>query len=796
MNAVGVLINLPTNQLNSTFNYIIPEELRGQASFGKRVLLDFGGKINEAFILEEMDLEEVEGLKPLLKVLDQEPVFNETLLALARWMAEYYSASLAVVLSMMIPGLLHRQKAKQVMAGIDAERYYRMYHDGEFPHEELFKILWERGALSKSEALRYLSQEELKAMAETGMLVLSGVYQAKQRPPADSIYVLDRFDPQTDLVPLKKKAPRQAEAMELLLSKSGINQKQFNQIVSRPITQALLKKGYIRLDREANELINPNFVLNNEQKEAVRQLEIALKQEKYAEFLLFGVTGSGKTEVYLQAAQATIKAGRSVIILVPEIALTRQLVEVFSQRIPDIAVLHSGMPTGERYDQWKRIQRGEASLVLGPRSAVFAPVPRLGLIIMDEEQESTFKQEELPRYHARDVARQRAQMESAVMLLGSATPAIESYYRARQGEIRLLPLAQRAAGAAMPRVTIEDMKKTNKQGYRGLISLPLQERIKMGLSRGEQTILFINRRGYSPMTICAECGTIASCPFCSVGMTYHQDLNQNLCHYCNHHSVQKKECELCGSTHLQLLGSGTQKVEEEVHILFPHARIERLDMDSSRKKGAQKKILQAMKNKELDILIGTQMVAKGLDFPNVSLVGIVDADSILNLPDFRAAERCFQLLVQAAGRAGRADIPGEVLIQTYNPDAPVIQMAASQDYNSFYNEENRIRKLLDYPPYTELLRIVFHSDSDKLCREYSLSTALYIEEMIDAKEDDIMLLGPAPCPINKIRNRYRHQLIIKCASGCLLRSIAANIIKRGSPGDLRLEVDFNPMITM
>ncbi len=697
---------------------------------------------------------------------------------------------------MMIPALLHRKRAKQLLAGIDADRYYKLYKNRELPHEELFKQLWSQGQLTMGEALRYISQEEMKQRIAEGLLLVTGIYKETRASKAAYVYLPDNFDPEQDLDKVKRRAPRQAEAMQILLSHQSMKRELFDQLIPRQTIQALLKKGLIKIERHQDRLIKPDYLLNDEQEAAVREIEDAIRTRQNAELLLFGVTGSGKTEVYLKAAQACIDAGQSVIVLVPEIALTRQLVEVFSLRIPDIAVLHSGMPAGERYDEWKRIKRGEARLVLGPRSAVFAPVPQLGLIIIDEEQESTFKQEELPRYHAREVARERARLESAVLLLGSATPAIETYHRAITGDIKLLALSKRIAGATMPRVMIEDMRNSFKSGYRGLISLNLQARIKQGLQKGEQSILFINRRGYSPMTICRECGTIASCPNCSVGMSYHRDINQNICHYCNYHSQQKAECSICGSTHLQLMGSGTQKVEEEIRRLFPAARVERLDMDSSRPRGAQKSILTAMKSQEIDILIGTQMVAKGLDFANVSLVGIVDADSILNLPDFRAGERCFQLLVQAAGRAGRANIPGDVVIQTYNPDAPVIKLAASQDYKKFYHAENRIRRLLQYPPYTELLRIVFNSSSEERCRDFSLATAIYIEEMIDAKEDDIMLLGPAPCPIYKIKNRYRYQIILKCASSLLLRSIAANIIKKASPADLKLELDLNPMITM
>lgn len=796
MKAAGVIVNIPTSQLNTVFTYYIPDEIQDKAVFGKRVLVDFAGKKTEAFIIQEIKTDDINDLKPVLRVLDQEPVFDQRLLELACWMADYYLAPLALTLSIMIPTLLHRPNNPRVIAGIDADKYYQNYKGADRPHEDLFKELWSSGELTMSKTFEYINRSELNKMVKSGLLLVIGDYQTRSLEKAYHVYAANSFDKTNDLLNLQRRAPRQAEAMQYLLSHPGMDSKLFNKNFTRQITNALLKKGYIRFEQPPQRVLTPDFTLNDEQQKAVVTLKAALKNRQYEEYLLFGVTGSGKTEVYLQAAQAVLQSGRSVIILVPEIALTRQLLDIFSDRIPDVAVLHSGMTAQERYEEWRRIQQNEACLVLGPRSAIFAPVSKLGLIIIDEEQENTFKQEELPRYHTRDVARRRAQMESALLLLGSATPAIETYHRAMTGEVKLLSLSQRTAGAVMPRVIIEDMRQSFRKGYRGVISLPLQERLSQGLINGEQSILFINRRGYSPMTICRECGTIATCPSCSVGLTYHQDRNLNVCHYCNYQRQQKTTCESCGSTHLQLLGSGTQKVEEEISLLFPQARVARLDMDSSRKKGHQKKILKAMKNGELDILIGTQMVAKGLDFPGVSLVGVLDADSILNLPDFRAAERCFQLLVQAAGRAGRADIAGEVFIQTYNPEASVIQMAANQDYDSFYKQENRIRKLLEYPPYTNILRIVFHSKSDQQCRSYSLATALYIEEMIDAKEDDIMLLGPASCPIHKIRNRYRHQILLKCISSSLLHSIAACIIKRGSPEGLRLEVDLNPMITM
>jgi len=796
MQAVNVIVNLSSHQLNSNFTYMVPEELGPQASFGKRVLVDFGRKKTEAFIVEVLDIEPAAGIKSILRVLDKEAVFNQELLSLARWMADYYSVSLAMVLSMMIPRLLHRKTALRVIATINQDRYYELFSDTVKPHEELFKTLWTQAELSVADTRAYLDQVALDELIKQGLVSLTGVYQSTRIAKYANIYVLNDFNRYKDMPVIRKKAPRQAEALELLLSHQTMACDIFDKMVTRSTTAALLKKSLIRIERQVPTLTDAGFRMNREQAEAVAQIASGLTAQKYVEYLLFGVTGSGKTEVYIHAAQATINQGRTVIVLVPEIALTRQLVDVFSRRIGNLAVLHSAMSAGERYEEWKRIKRGEAALVLGPRSAIFAPVPNLGLIIIDEEHETSYKQEEMPRYHVRDLARQRAWMASAVLLLGSATPSLETYYRASSGEVELLSLEERTAGATIPQVMIEDMRNSFKSGYRGLISPYLQSRLKQALLMGQQSILFLNRRGYSPMTMCRECGNIASCPSCSVGMTFHRDLNQNICHYCNFHQPQSSSCPVCGSKHLQLIGAGTQKVEEEVKQLFPQARIARLDLDSSRKKDAQKSILAAMKDREIDILIGTQMVAKGLDFPFVSLVGVVDADSMLNLPDFRARERCFQLLVQVAGRAGRADIPGEVVFQTYNVAEPLFQMAASQDYRSFYAEEIRIRSLLEYPPFTDLLRLVISGNTEVQCKKYSQTIAAYIEEMIDAQEDDIMILGPAPCPISKIKNRYRYQIMIKCSSSLLLRSIAAKINNRNHPADIKLELDLNPMVTM
>lgn len=796
MKYVEVVINLPTTKLNTTYTYAVPDKLDNEVLFGRRVLIDFAGHMSEGFVVGDTIAVQSSSAKRVLKVLDLEPVFDQTLLNLATWIAEYYLCPLAVVLALMVPRLLQHKKGQVILSTIDESEFEHLIGQGVSLNRELFDVLWKQGELNINQVLKYITEDELSNLETEHYVIKSGVYRRVHTFKQGYCYRLGNFDFEKDLPVLQRRAPRQAEIMLLLKEQTEIDSDCLDRTSAPASLKSLVKKGFVKMEHKAGIMTGNCLELNEEQKIAVTQVEKALQTGASSELLLFGVTGSGKTEVYLQSAQKALAAGRGVIMLVPEIALTRQLVDIFASRISSIAVLHSGMPAGERYDEWRRIKTGEARLVLGARSAVFAPVPDLGLIIMDEEQESTYKQEELPRYHTREVARKRAQLETAVLLYGSATPSLETFYAAQTGPVKLLVLKQRVGGGHMPQVIVDDLRKAFEHTYRGLISPILKEKIEHNLSRGEQIVLFINRRGYSPVTICRECGNIASCPFCSVSMNYHQDIDQNVCHYCNHHAPRHERCSRCGSGQVQLIGAGTQKVEEEIRQLFPQARVARLDMDSSRSRGSQKIILDQMKNRDIDILIGTQMVAKGLDFPFVSLVGIIDADSILYLPDFRAGERCFQLLVQAAGRAGRGSRAGEVVIQTYNPDNPVIRMAVNQDYRSFYEYEIKQRRLLNYPPFTRLLRIVCSSPDEKTVQDHALAAMHYIEELIDASEDDIMLMGPAPCPINKISNRFRYQIIVKCSNFSLLRSIGSYIIASATRKHVKMDIDLNPITTI
>ncbi len=796
MTCVNVLINLPSKKFDSSFTYSVPGHLLDEIEFGKRVLVEFGKRKVEGYVIgEELEPEPLK-LKPIIKVLDTEPVIDNNLYQLARWMADYYLCPLTIALDVMIPRNLTKKLSKYVISLIKEDEIDNLPLDNKVTvYRDFFSKLFSQTELSLNEALKYIDNDELQQLQSEGLIYIGGSYSGYRDIKAGYVYVLKDFNPTENMPVLQKKAPRQAEVMEMMIQNKEIDREILDKAVPLKSINSLIRKGYIGIARKSRTEYSNRPVLNAEQKNALESIAKAISGGSRSGFLLHGITGSGKTEVYLQAAQKAIELGKSVIVLVPEIALTRHLVDIFSKRVENMAVLHSSMPAGERYDEWKRIRRGEVDVVLGTRSAIFAPLANLGLIIIDEEQETTYKQEETPRYHAREVAYRRAEIESAVIVLGSATPCLETFYQAMNGQLNMLSLKKRVRDARMPSVKIEDMRTSFKKRSK-IISPVLQEKIENILIRGEQCILFINRRGYSPMTICGECGIISSCPHCSVGMTYHRDLDLNVCHYCNYQTKVPVKCSSCGSSHMQQIGYGTQRVEEEVKLLFPAARIERLDLDSSRRKGSQKNILERMKNKDIDILIGTQMVAKGLDFPGVSLVGIVDADSMLNLPDFRAGERCFQLIVQAAGRAGRGHLAGQVIIQTYKPDDMVIQMASKQDYLGFYSEEIRLRKLLNYPPFTNLLRVVVVSQQEKEAQMVASMIGSEIGEITDAKEEDIIVLGPAPCPIQKIKKRFRYQLIVKCDNMLLIRSIGKYIINKKVINGVKLEVDINPVMTM
>lgn len=539
---------------------------------------------------------------------------------------------------------------------------------------------------------------------------------------------------------------------------------------------------------DANARPAENLVLSKDQEDAFRKISLALESSRFKSFLLHGVTASGKTEVYVRTIETCLKQGRSAIVLVPEIALTVPVKNYFRARFGnEVVVLHSQMTPRERYDGWSGIREGKSRIVLGPRSAVFAPLKRIGLIVIDEEQEDTYKQEESPRYHAGQVARWRAEAENAVLIYGSATPSLSTRYAAEQGRIEKLVLGERVTTHSLPNIQVVDIRGEKNP----LCSRVLERAIEVALTQKEGVLLFLNRRGFSTQLRCTKCQNIAMCRFCHVALTFHQEAGAAVCHYCNFRWTKLTECPGCGGRGLQYLGFGSEKVESEFARKFPKARIARLDSDVARKKGKAEEILKAFAQNEIDILVGTQMITKGHNFPRITLVGVLLADLALALPDYRSSERNFQILVQVAGRAGRGEKPGQVIIQTYSPDHYSVKAAAKQDYEAFYQSEIESRKRAGYPPFSHLINIIVRGVHGARVEKYSLALRMVLEHR---SGDYFSIIGPAPCPIPKLRGHYRWHIILKGNDmKNMNKSLREAMAEARRPGSIMTAIDVDPV---
>jgi primosomal protein N' (replication factor Y) len=689
--AVGVSVN-------KTFHYLAPAELQARLAAGTRVLVPFGSRRIIGTIVGFPDRPDVAGLKSVIDILDAP--LSPGLLALARWMADYYLHPLGQTIEAVVPKAVGRAKPKK-------KKFIRLTQDA---------VSGRQGVKGKKQIALL---DVLGEQGETALDALAGFSPAtiKSLAQAGQIEIVERETP--------------AEAQEEI-----------------PSTGA------------------PHLM--DEQREAVTKIRESLAEAAFAVHLLHGVTGSGKTEVYLRAIAGLAATGKGAIVLVPEIALTPQLLNRFRGRFGDrVAVLHSGLTDRERADEYRRIQAGQVDVVVGARSAVFAPFAKLGLIIVDEEHENSYKQDEGLRYHARDVAIMRAKLENAVAVLGSATPSLESFYNAKSGKYRYLRLEKRVDHRPMPEVLIIDVKTLPKNT---LYSPRLIEDIAKRLAKNEQTLLLLNRRGFSSVLICRDCGTAVKCPSCSVSLTFHKSEGKLKCHYCGFFSQPPDKCPSCQGIDLKLIGSGTQKIEEELQTLFPDARLKRMDSDSVKGRDAYERLLRQVDRREVDILLGTQMIAKGHDFPAVTLVGVIDADVGLNLPDFRSAEKTFQLITQAAGRAGRGELGGEVVIQTMNPNHYSIQHSTTHDYAGFYAEEIVFRRELHYPPLGRIIKIEVKSPHADRAREAATSAQNRIRHLMRGK--DAVLLGPAPAPIARVRGQFRFQLLLLSQQRDKMRMLA------------------------
>jgi primosomal protein N' (replication factor Y) len=728
--------------IHRELDYLVPDSLAERISVGSRVRVPFRDKSALATVVATPEQSAAEGIRPIEAIVGDGPIFSEPLLELAKWMSAYYCCPLETVMRSLLPQVIRRAE-----------------------------IGWKKQSFVQPG--RKIDTEEFEK--------------------------------------LRKRAPRQAELLEAvsqlkapipaakLLRKVSLDNQTLRALVKRGLAE--LREEAVERDPHAKEqfVATENLVLNEEQVVALKKITEALANpDNTRPILLHGVTGSGKTEIYLQGIRAALERGRSAIVLVPEISLTPQTVERFKGRFAEaqetVAVLHSHLSEGERHDEWHKIHSGRARIVIGARSAVFAPLKGLGLIIVDEEHETTYKQEEAPRYHARDVAVMRAKIEKCSVVLGSATPSLESYHNASIGKYQLTTLTQRVDQQKMPLMRIVDLRQERrKEKAAAILSEKLSQAIADRLEKREQTILFLNRRGFSTSLLCSNCGEARNCPNCSVALTFHRHpaaAGRLSCHLCGHTAAVPKKCPACGKDALIYAGFGTEKVESTVSHLFPRAIVRRMDADSMARKEAYRETLRNFRAGKIDILVGTQMIAKGLHFPNVTLVGIINADLALHLPDFRAGERTFQLLTQVAGRAGRGETSGEVFVQTYTPFSPSIQFARHHDFAGYFQQELEFRERCDFPPFKHAILITVRSPHEGRAK---LSAETLVRRLKENLGLEFILGDATPAPLEKLQGQFRFHILLRGEAVMRLsRLVRATLEKLPFPEDVAVAVDVDP----
>jgi primosomal protein N' (replication factor Y) len=846
MEIAKVIVDVAVRATDRPFDYLIPESMRAWIEVGSRVGVPFGHRTVQGFVVSIHPQLQTESfkMKPIHELLDIIPPLSEDLVELAEWMSQQYACRFITALQVMIPTAL-KGKAERYISLADSnmdklqtgEFSNTLFAEGslvvkeeediisfigrkvEVTMQQLSNAFPDHAAILKSLLRRGIVQENQHIKDKLQKKTLKAVNLAMSSDEAQEI--IDQFP---------AKAIRQKEVLQFILDAKDLLPLPMKTIMSAlqvtsGTVKSLVDKGYVSVE-DVEVLRDPYqgrhfkpttpLILTDEQQLAYDRIIHTLENRKHGVFLLHGVTGSGKTEIYLQSIQRCLEQGRQAIVLVPEISLTPQMVERFKGRFGNlVAVMHSRLSGGERYDEWRKIREGKASVVVGARSAVFAPFSNLGLIIMDEEHETSYKQEESPKYHARNVAVQRAQQVGAAVILGSATPSLETYHASKSQANPdfspwLLEMPTRALGNRLPEVQIVDMREELRVGNRSMFSRALHEAIVTRLEKKEQIVLLLNRRGYSTFVMCRSCGYVAGCSECDISLTFHQKSNNLRCHYCGYAEPAPQVCPECGSEHIRFFGTGTQRVEEELAKLFPGIRVIRMDVDTTTEKGSHEKLLKQFGDRKADVLLGTQMVAKGLDFPDVTLVGVITADSALNLPDFRAAEKTFQLLTQVAGRAGRHHLPGEVFIQSYTPEHYSIIHASGHDYTSFVREEFRHRKRLHYPPYCRLILVTMSHEQLPLLLRMAENMAITLQGKAKQRgwfgsldrltADALDILGPVASPIPRIKNRYRFQCMIKWrgnidAIGLVLEA-TEQIEDSVHDKNLQISIDIDPQMLM
>ncbi|WP_342501980.1 primosomal protein N' [Bacillus sp. FSL W7-1085] len=798
-----VIVDVTTKAIDRPFDYRVPDRFKGLVKAGMRVVVPFGPRKIQGFVTKIKEETDVQSgnIKDIVDLFDLSPVLTDELLELSHWLTEKTLSYHITALQSMLPAAMKAKYEKEIQV---------------LSAEELPQSLKELFGQQESILYADIPPEQLKPIqkhVQKGHLEVR--YHVSQKSGKKKVRTLqvavtkEKLEEKQEQ--LKKNAVKQKALLTFLFQANETTflakdlQQQTgasSQTIKALIQEGLLTESYEEIYRDPyrDREFTPSTPLDltTEQAEAAKPIHQAVSDEKHETFLLHGVTGSGKTEIYLQTIDHVLQKGKEAIVLVPEISLTPQMVQRFKERFgSNVAVLHSGLSTGEKYDEWRKIHRKEVKLVVGARSAVFAPFENLGMIIIDEEHESSYKQEEMPRYHAKDVAIERAGRHQCPVVLGSATPSLESYARAEKGVYTLLTLKRRVNQQQLPHVSLIDMREELRNGNRSMFSEELMLRLKEVLERKEQAVLFLNKRGYSSFVMCRDCGYVEQCPHCEISLTYHRFQKRLKCHYCGHEAPVPAECPECHSEHIRYFGTGTQRVEEELTKVLPEARVIRMDVDTTSRKGAHEKLLTSFGNKEADILLGTQMIAKGLDFPDVTLVGVLSADTSLHIPDFRSSEKTFQLLTQVSGRAGRHEKAGSVIIQSYTPSHYSIELTKQHDYEAFYEQEMLHRRHQSYPPFYFLAMVtVSHEEvtkaahvTDKIVQFLKMNCA-----------PNTRILGPAASPIAKIKDRYRYQCVIKYKRenelASLLRKIQDHYQKEMEQKQLMISIDMNPYMMM
>lgn len=795
-----VIVDVPAKQTDRAFDYLIPKHLVDVVQPGIRVVVPFGPRKIQGFVVGVGETSDFDELKEIIEPMDITPVLNKELLELGDWLTEHTLSYKISAYQVMLPPALKAKYEKKIklIGTIDS-----LPEELQFLFKEKNEIRWDEA----TNFLNLLQKENVNGSVDV-------IYEVKERIKKKKLKMISPFIGVEGLKGYKESLPAHAEKQKIIIDyflkeQQAVEQKEIlakldvsQSTITTLVKKGVLKEEYIEVYRDPYE--NRTFdrtkslTLTEGQEKVITPILGSIEENRQQVFLLYGVTGSGKTEIYLQSIENVINKGKEAIVLVPEISLTPQMVHRFKGRFGDeVAVLHSGLSVGEKYDEWRKIQRKEVKVVVGARSAIFAPFENIGIIIIDEEHETSYKQEDNPRYHARDVAIERSKYHQCPVVLGSATPSLESFARATKGVYELLPLPIRMNNQGLPAVQIIDMREELREGNRSMFSRALIEGIKDRLEKKEQIVLFLNKRGHSSFVMCRDCGYVVNCPNCDISLTYHRFNQQMKCHYCGFETYTPKKCPECVSEHIRYFGTGTQKVEEELGKLMPQARVIRMDVDTTSRKGSHERLLNDFEAGKADILLGTQMIAKGLDFPKITLVGVLSADTMLHLPDFRSSEKTFQLLTQVSGRAGRHDLPGEVIIQTYSPEHYSIELASQQNYDRFFESEMLMRRAHHYPPYYYIALItVSHENVAKVA-----STTQNITKFVQSRlSDKTQVLGPVASPISRIKNRYRYQCLIKYKREpelnktlkLILDHYQQEMVREG----LQISIDVNPYILM